>query len=258
MKPISVVGIGLWAPGQGSPEAWLANRHELETTRPACAILNPRIGRFTSLMTRVSVEVASQACAGSRVGLREVPTLFGSAHGEIQIAFELLDMIELDGVPSPARFMNSVHNAASGHVSISAGNTLFSTALAAGTRTFAMCLLEAWAWLETAGGSIVVVVADEPLPDHLAGAGHYDALGVAFHLATEPLPAKTMGSLSSLSRRSPTESPGSIPDRLAGNPCAAALCLVEAVLRERPGVVPVEIGGEGWSIELGIPEEAAA
>ena len=251
-------GIGLWSTGVGSPEAWLANRHEPETTRPACAILNPRIGRFTSLVTRISVEVATQACATTGVGLREVSTVFGSAHGEIQIAFEILDMIESEGVASPARFMNSVHNTASGHVSISTGNTAFSTALAAGTRTFAMCLLEAWAWLETRGGSIVVVVADEPLPEHLAGMGRYDALGVAFHLTTEPVPAEAMGSLSDLARRDPLELPDSIPNRLAQNPSAAALCLVEAVLRERPGVVPVEIGGEAWSVELSFPREVAA
>ena len=95
-------------------------------------------------------------------------TVFGSAYGEILIAFEQLDMIEREGVPSPARFKNSVHNTASGHVSIATGNTGFTTALAAGPATFAMCLLEAWVWLETHGGSVIVSVADEPLPDHLA------------------------------------------------------------------------------------------
>lgn len=258
MRPVSVVGVGLWTTGTASPEAWLADQYDPETIRPTCAILNPRIGRYTSLVTRISVEVATQACVGGGAGLRNVATVFGSANGELLIAFELLDMIERDGVASPARFMNSVHNTASGHVSISAGNTGFSTALAAGGRTFAMCLLEAWAWLEEHGGSIVVVVADEPLPEHLESLGQYDALGVAFHLAAEPLPAKAMGRLSGLARRDPIESSGNIAERLAKNPSAAALPLVEAVLRKRSGLVPVEIGGEAWSVELNLPAEATA
>lgn len=258
MRPISIVGIGLWSPGYGSPEAWLADRYDPDTDRPPCAILDARIGRYTSLVTRISVEVATQACAGSQDCLRQVATLFGSAYGEVQIAFELLDMIALEGVASPARFMNSVHNTASGHVSISAGNTNFSSTLASGTRTFAMCLLEAWAWLETDGRSIVVVVADEPLPEHLESVGRYDALGVAFHLASEPSPAETMGSLSGLVRSGSSTSPAGVPDRVAQNPSAAALFLVEAVLNGRPGVVPVEIGGEAWSVEFGLPREATA
>lgn len=257
MRPVFVAGIGLWMPGYPSPKAWVEGRCDGAVTSPSCAILSSRFGRYTSLLTRMAVETVEQAAAWTRANLREIPTVFGSAYGEIQIAFKQLDMIEREGVPSPARFKNSVHNTASGHVSIATGNMGFSTALAAGRTTFAMCLMEAWAWLETHRGSIIVSIADEPLPDHLSSVGRYDPLGVAFHLSAEPPPAQSQGRLSGLRRRNRIESAARIPDRLAKNPCAVSLLLVEAVLRNLGGTVPVEIGGEGWSVDLQ-PREAAA
>jgi hypothetical protein len=206
----------------------------------------------------MAVEALAQAAAQGGADLKEVPTIFGSAYGEIQTAFDQMDMIEREGVPSPARFKNSVHNTASGHVSIATGNMRFSTSLAAGSATFAMCLLEAFAWLDVHRSSIIVSVADEPLPDHLTAAGRYDPLGIAFHLtANHRAAADGLGDLSDLRRRGREGSPAGIPKRLAKNPCAAGLLLVEAVLRKRSGRVPVEIGPGGWSVELRTGEGVA-
>jgi len=214
-------------------------------------MLGSRNGRYTSLMTRMAIAALEQAGAQSGATLSEVPTVFGSANGEIQTAFDQLDKIERESVPSPARFKNSVHNTASGHVAIATGNTGFSTALAAGRATFAMCLLEAWAWLELHGSSIIVSVADESLPDHLSIAGRYDPLGIALHLGALPPAAGALGRLSGLQPRGQLSTPASvIPGELSTNPCAAGLLLVEALLQGRAGTVPVELGGEGWSVEL--------
>ena len=163
-------------------------------------------------------------------------------------------MIEADGVPSPARFKNSVHNTASGHVSISTGNMGFTTALAAGGATFAMCLVEAWAWLESKGGSIIVAVADERLPEHLTRIASYEPIGAAFHLCSEEPGGGSRGRLSEIERRG-TRSPSvEIPGSLAQNPSSAALPLIEALMRGTTGTVPVERDGEGWCVRLDSPD----
>ncbi len=245
-----MTGLGFWTPGFPSPQAWIAGRRDPAATKPPCSLLNSRIGRYTSLVTRMAVEALQQAGAQGRADLGRVATVFGSAYGEIRTAFDQLDMIELEGVPSPARFKNSVHNTASGHVSISTGNTGFSTALCAGRATFAMSLLEAWVWLEEHEGAVIVAVAEEPLPDHLATVARYAPLGIALHLRSRQPPEGTLGRLSSL-RRSPETAPApDLPRDLSQNPCAAGLPLLEAILRGEAGRVPVELGGEGWSVDL--------
>ena len=257
MKPVYVAGVGLWTPGFATPRAWADGSHDPAEIRPSCAMLESRIGRYTSLVTRMAVTALEQAGAQSGADLQKVQTVFGSAYGEIRIAFEQLDMIEREGVPSPARFKNSVHNTASGHVSIATGNMGFSTALAAGHATFAMCLLEAWVWLETHGGSVIVAVADEPLPDHLSSVARYDALGLAIHLSAERWKSGIGGRLSALRRRDPVTPRPSIPDSLVQNPSAAGLPLIDAVLHGRSKTVPVELGGPAWSVDLQFGEEAA-
>jgi hypothetical protein len=256
VKPVYVAGVGLWTPGFATPRSWADGSPDPAEVRPSCALLESRIGRYTSLVTRMAVAALEQAGAQSGADLKDVQTVFGSAYGEIQIAFEQLDMIEREGVPSPARFKNSVHNTASGHVSIASGNMGFSTALAAGGATFAMCLLEAWVWLETHGGSVIVAVADEPLPDHLSSVARYNALGLAIHISAERRKSGTGGRLSALRRGDPVTSGSGIPDSLVQNPCAAGLPLIDAVLHERSATVPLELSGPAWSVDLQFGEGA--
>jgi Beta-ketoacyl synthase, N-terminal domain len=256
MRPAWVMGIGLWTPGFPTVEAWSARRQEPSAVRPACDILNPRIGRYCSLVTRMAIEAFTQAGRQAQADLSKVASVFGSAYGEIRIAFEQLEMIRQEGVPSPARFKNSVHNTASGHVSIATGSTGFSTALAAGRATFAMSLLEAWLWLEAHGGEVIVCVADEPLPDFLSDAPPYPPLGVAFHLRAEPA-AAALGRVSAMRRAGGPAVGGGFSRPWAGNPCAAALTLVEAIAGKRSGTVPLELGDPAWCADLEIGAGAA-
>lgn len=248
MKPLHILGLGFWTPGYPTPAAWLEQMPDPAVTRPPCAMLNPRIGRYTSQVTRMAIEALAQAGAQGAVDLGRVPTVFGSANGEIQIAFQQLDMIAADGVPSPARFKNSVHNTASGHVSIATENMAFSTALAAGSATFAMCILEAWMWLHAHPGTVIVSVADESLPEHLSSFGAYDPLGLALCLSSAPAPAKNLGTISELKRRREGLAAPAIPERFAANPVAVGIALMEAVLHGRGGIIPIQVGGEGWSV----------
>lgn len=255
MRPVFVAGVGLWIPGFPTPAAWIEDRYDPVATDPPSVLLQSRLGRFTSLVTRMAVSVVEQAAARSGVDLSRVPTVFGSAYGEIRTAFEQLDMIEREGVVSPARFKNSVHNTASGHLAIATGNMKFSTALAAGRATFAMCLLEAWAWLELRREPVMVAVADEALPDHLSGVGRYEPLGIALYLCAQPPAAGALGRLSGLSRRDCDPQETNIPDSLRGNPCASGLLLVKAIFHGRRGTVPVELGDCGFSVHLDFVQE---
>lgn len=249
MNAVQIVGCGVWAPGYASVGDWIDRRHDPSVTRPAARMLSARIGRFTSLLTRMAVDVAEQAANQGALDVARTAMVFGSAYGEIQIAFEQLDMIREDGVASPARFKNSVHNTAGGHAAIASGNRKFNTAIAAGSATFAMSLLEAWSWLETHGGEALVSVADELLPPFLEHAGNFEPLGVAVALRSDSAAGCSGMRLANLAPRSGLTAP-TPPQGWVENPCAPALFLVEAWMRREAGIVPLEIGGDGWSVDL--------
>jgi hypothetical protein len=136
------------------------------------------------------VECAAACAKDAGVDPASVATVFGSWHGEMEIAVEQLGVIHRgDGLMSPARFRNSVHNTGSGVFTIAAKNRGFTTAIAAGSRTFAMCVLEAMGLLAAGEKVVIVAVADEALPAPLDGASPHVSLGVAIALSREP-PAK--------------------------------------------------------------------
>ena len=251
MRDVFVGGLGVWTTGVAGVAQWRSGARDAAVVEPRCAIIPPRLGRFTSLVTRMAAEALAQAAAQGQPDLARVVTVYGSANGEIQTALQVLDAVHAEGLPSPARFKNSVHNTAAGHVSIATGNRELSTALAAGERTFAMCLLEAFAILEERGGAVLVSVADESLPPPLDAFGVYAPLAVAFSLSAEPPPSGALGRLSSL-RLAPGAAtlPATMPAELAKNPCAAALPLLDALVAGRSGTAPLELSGNGWCVEL--------
>ncbi len=172
MRPIRVLGQGLWSPPYATVEAWRDHlEHPVDSphhgSRPPCAMVSSRLGRATSMVTRILVEVASQATERAGIRADEVCTVFGSTHGEIHTALAQMEMMhDANGMLSPARFKNSVHNTANGIFSIAAGNRARSTALAGSSgELFAMCLMEAWTLLHTREATAVVLaIAEETLP----------------------------------------------------------------------------------------------
>lgn len=184
MKHMHLTGVGLWSPGIPNADAYLSGAHD-ESAKPPVDIVASRMKRATSIMTRTAVEVVTQAARDAQWELDSFATVFGSAHGEIQIAAEQMVMMqEASGVVSPARFKNSVHNTAAGLFSIAAKNKGFTTAVAAGLHTFPMALFEAWALLATEEQSRVVVsICEETLPMPIVGFSDHRAMGVAFALS---------------------------------------------------------------------------
>jgi 3-oxoacyl-(acyl-carrier-protein) synthase len=245
MKPIFVRGTGVWTPGFADVTAWREGRPDPSVEKPRCSLVDARLKRGSSRFANMLGEVVEQACVSGGVDPRTVPTVYGSSLGEIETMVMLLRMLyEEEGKLSPNRFKNSVHNAASGLVSIGTGNQAFSTAIAGGDRSFETSLLEAWALLNEVGGHAVLAVADDRPPEPLHELGDYGALAVGFALSTEPSPNSLM-TLQHLRRAEHPIAPRArVPAELAPNCAAAALELLDAVLARRVGTVSLAPPGQ--------------
>ncbi|MEZ4256442.1 MAG: beta-ketoacyl synthase chain length factor [Polyangiales bacterium] len=235
-----VLGIGLWTPGYPTFENWV-RRDRVETPEvPPVSIASPRLLRGTSMLTRLFVEAAAQAATIAQMPVDAVATVFGSAYGETHIALAQFEMMRTgDGLMSPHRFKNSVHNTGAGVFSIAAQNRGFTTALAAGSNTTAMALLEGFALLHDGHEQVVVCVADEPLPMNFAGKNPpFEGLGVAFALRRDAGVSGALARLSSLGPSTGASAPTTLPDSLRGNPIAPALVLAERIVARASGAIP--------------------
>lgn len=251
MKPIYLRGVGLWSPGFADAAAWRTGTPDPSVGKPRCALIDSRLKRGSSRFANMLGEVVEQAATSGGLDVRVTPTFYGSSLGEIETMTVLLRMLyEEEGKLSPNRFKNSVHNAASGLLSIATANTGFSTAIAGGDRTFEMTLLEAWAFLCTEGGTAIVAVGDDTPPVPLDSLGTYDALAVGFALSAEP----DAGAMQ-LSSLRPADVPltghAEVAPTLAPNCAAAALELADAFLARRPGQVSLALPGRpGMGVDL--------
>lgn len=205
MRPVHVTGLALWSPGFASLGAWARGEADPSVDDCTCAWVPQRLLRGASRFTRLFGEVADQAVRHAGSDPKTIATVYGSDYGEIETMLVLLDTIfRGDGQLSPMRFKNSVHNAASGLCSIGQGNQSFSTALAAGRRTFEASMLEAAALLEERGGAVVVSIADDVLPEPLVQLEGWEALGVGVVLESEADPSRVIATLSELAPGEPT------------------------------------------------------
>lgn len=237
MKPVTITGVGLWSPGFPDVESWRAGLADAEVIKPGCKLVNSRLKRGSSRFANMLGEVVEQAAADASIDVTRVPTFYGSSLGEIVTMVTLLRMLyEEEGKLSPNRFKNSVHNAASGLVSIGTENTNFSTAIAGGARSFELTLLEAWAYVETVGGAAVVAVSDDTPPPPLDALGAHGGLAVGFVLSAEA--DASAPRLSNL-RPHPEALPrvARVPEDLELNCASAALELLDAVVARRGGPV---------------------
>jgi hypothetical protein len=234
----AVMGVGVWTPGFPDAGAWHTGLRRDDAETPP-ARLPVRLRRRTSLLIRMVAEVAAQAAQQARVPLGAIPVIVGSAFGELTTTMEMLRELETDRALSPFRFHNSVHNTASGYLSIAHENRAAATSLAAGTDTTAMALLEAMTLLADRGGDALVIVADESLPAEMCGRS------TTPHAAAMVLRAPAGGARNALAttdalawladlRQIPADGPAD-EDRGAPDdaPCLTFLRLVGAILDAR-------------------------
>lgn len=180
-----------WAPAASgealaTPEDWrawsrspVALPHE---GQPDVPFLPAPMKRRATRLTRMMLRVAFDCSEGEdRSALR---TVFASRHGAIHVAVRILASIARGETVSPLQFSHSVHNAQAGLFSIATGNRQASSSIAAREDSFGHGFLEALLHMERAPETpVLLVMADEPVPDNLA------------HLVEEPATAYALALL---------------------------------------------------------------
>jgi len=244
-----VLGIGLWAPGFPNPAAWLTGRPTDGADVPNAAA-QAKLRRRGSLLVNMVADVAAQASAQAGVPLGRARIVVGSAFGELGTMVELLDEREGDGVLSPLRFQNSVHNAAAGQLSIAHKNKAPATSVAAGNDTVAMVLLEAMTLLSFGGDEVIAVVADEALPQSIRPGHHATPIAAALVLGRDRDATPALGVLAELRQTDAAAGAGERPLEVDG-PSAAILPLIAALARGQTGRVGVSPPEDSrWSIDV--------
>lgn len=257
---LALRGLGVWTPGFPDVAAW-SQRHVFgarpDAEAPRAELLPPMLRRRTSLLTRMAAEVADQAIKAAGLDAREVPVIYGSVFGEIRTTVDILaGMLDPAAPMSPTRFHNSVHNTAAGYVSIATHNRLGNAALTAGAATVAMGLLECVGIAAQTGAPVLLVIAEEGLPEPLAAGRIYGPLAAAFALGLSPAPLNGAEDRSHRTCRLEQVDGGpaaGLPAAVRDNPCASALALVDAALAPGGGIVAV---GPGWRVVVGAGEAA--
>ena len=248
---VFVLGVGVWMPGAPNLEAWLANRPQAASVRPPAQLLPARMRGRASLLTAMFAEVAEQAARAARVEPGSLPSVFGSAYGEMGTTSSLLEQLRAAGAQlSPAKFQASVHNTAAGQLSIALRNPCFSTSLAAGHDTFAMSLLEACSWLAAHPGQLLLACAEEAPSPILQPTAAYPPLAAAFVLASHLPPDGHAVALASLSAPTPSAHTREAA-RAADNPVAPALRLVRALFSGAQSNVHVNPASDfGYAVQI--------
>ena len=192
MECISLLGYAACAPDQAFRASLSLPVEDIDrNTIPAM------LRRRSSQAIQMAFSVATAACVHANRSPAGLPSIFASVAGEIQTTDLLCnELVKPDGVISPSAFHNSVQNTAAGYWCIAQQCTHPASALAAGSDTVAMALLEAWSQLACYGGELLLVCYDEQWPEYLDPGKGRPAFACAMVLAAGAVP----GSLLSIGR----------------------------------------------------------
>jgi hypothetical protein len=249
---VAITGVGLWQTQFPNSKAWLAGTPDPAAEKPAGLALDRVNRRRAGQLGRALADVAAEALAMAAVDPATVPTIVGSSIGEAATMIGLLDQMWRRHEPmSPAEFTVSVHNAASGLISIANKNRGMTTSLAADENTPAAALMEGIGMVLVHGTPVLIVCGDEPAPENLAGqAPPWSMLAAAVVLA----PAGSSPRLCDLvvaRGDAATHRPDHFTPLAVANPQIGLGWLVDAALRGASGRVPLDRGtGLGWIAEL--------
>lgn len=255
---VRVLGVGAFSPGYARLEALVRGVPETEHEDPDASLIPRRQRRRASLLSKAFAHAYAQALEQAGLDGEQVASVFGSALGEAATMVALLDQMWSAEAPlSPMRFATSVHNTASGMVSIATGNRGFTTSMGADFDTPAMALLEGIGLVHTTGRPVVVCCCDEAPPAGLVtGRRPWALLAVAIAIGpAETASTETSSRLSGLALEpgewSPPEMDGAIDD----NPAVGLLDLARAIHAGHSGRVALDRGpGRGYSIHVDGPD----
>lgn len=253
---VAIAGVGFWTTGFPTAAAWATGVADPAADKPIGKSLDRVNRRRASPLDRALADVTAEAIAQAGVDPATVPVVVGSAIGEAATMIGLLDEMWRHKNPmSPADFTMSVHNAASGLISISNKNRGMTTSLAADEDTPAAALLEGIGLVLTRDTPVVVACADEPAPPTLVQhAPPWAMLASAVVLTPFAGASRPLATLEVGEREPPTLAPGPFSELLRQNPQIGLAMLVDGVLRGGAGVLPLDRGtGRGHRARITPP-----
>ena len=155
-----------WAPGLESTADWADWAQGNRSLDPAAPPPRPAdvpamLRRRTSPLSKAALQ-ALYTCAEGEHHRRVV---FASRHGELTRSTGLLEDLARQEPLSPNAFSLSVHNTVLGIYSIASANQAPGSAIAAGLDSLPAGVLEAVGYLQRGEPEVLLVVADDAVPD---------------------------------------------------------------------------------------------
>lgn len=249
---VSILGVGMWQPTFPNVQSWRDNTPDPAADKPTGSALDRVNRRRAGQLGRALADTAAEALAMSHLDGGNVATVIGSAIGEASTMIGLLDQMWRHQLPmSPADFTVSVHNAASGLISITNKNRGMTTSLAADEDTPAAALMEAIGIVCTSHRPVLLACGDEPAPENLAGqAPPWTMLASAMVIGPSGS-AASLGELVIARGPTPTLRPEGFANLAVANPQIGLAWLVDSTIRGRSGIVPLDRGsGRGYVADL--------
>lgn len=263
MKPLVayVHGLGFWSsrmPDWAHACAVFRGQKQpldTEAPRPAPDALSPAERRRAPDTVALALHVAAQAVQASGANARRLPSVFASAYGDLGTTDYLCDTLSRDPTSlSPTRFINSVHNAASGAWGVATGCTLPSVAIAAHGHTFALGLLEALSQCMATQAPVLLVAYDVQTVGTLAQLASSEGR-MALSLVLGPAPQAESAWQLTLDATPCATQARALPEAgLAQNALADALPCLDALARadtEQPLVLALPLHARmAWTLTV--------
>lgn len=233
--------------------------------RPSPALLAPAERRRAPDTVALALEVAAHAVADAGVAPAGLLSVFTSAHGDLAITDAMCSALATQPtLVSPTKFLNSVHNAASGYWGIATGCGSASTAVSAAEFSFAAGLLEALSLCAAEAQPVLLVGYDVAARGALVSTNaSRGLLAVALVLAPQRS-AHSLGALGWSIRAGPAAREPLRSDAaraLAANGMADALPFFEALARDADAAFSLPLGATlalQLRLEPGTPRAEAA
>ena len=214
--------------------------------RPAPELLVAAERRRAPDTVVLALEVAAQAVAASGIAPGDLLSVFTSAHGDLGITDAMCSALAANpALVSPTKFLNSVHNAASGYWGIATACGAASTAVSGAEASFAAGLLEALTQCAAESRPVLLAGYDVAARGALASTNtSRGLLGVALVLAPTPSP-RTLAAMQWSLEHGPAARAAlrsGAARALGANAMADALPLFEALARESAGPLALPLG----------------
>ncbi len=252
---VAVLGCGVFVPGFADLGSFARGEADAEHDSPIGSLVPLRQRRRASLLSKAFADAYGEVLERSGLDPQTVASVFGSALGEASTMIHLLDQMWLEaGALSPMRFTTSVHNSASGMVSIATSNRGLTTSLGADFDTPAMALLEGMGIVLSERTPVIVCCADEAPPEGLVtgtGKGGWSLLAVAIALGPRDVFPGSRSVLSGVGIEEATRPWPALAESVARNPIAGLLDLALAIEEGTTGRIGLDRGaGRGFSVRL--------